>query len=36
VLHGKAAISIDLARRPEIWLGGLKHGPGAETWLKAR
>lgn len=36
VLHGKAAISIDLARRLEIWLGGSKHGPGAETWLKGQ
>lgn len=33
VLNGKAAISIDMARRLEIWLGGPKHGARAETWL---
>ena len=33
VLNGKAAVSIDLARRLEIWLGGPKRGARAETWL---
>lgn len=37
VLHGHAAISVDLARRLEIWLrkpdGG---GPGAEVWLRGQ
>ncbi|ASK34897.1 HigA family addiction module antitoxin [Alloalcanivorax mobilis] len=34
VLNGKAAISIDLARRLEIWLGGPERGAHAETWLR--
>lgn len=34
VVNGKAAVSIDLARRLEIWLGGPKKGPSAETWLR--
>ncbi|HIK75716.1 MAG: HigA family addiction module antitoxin [Alcanivorax sp.] len=33
VLNGKAAVSIDLARRLEIWLGGPERGARAETWL---
>ncbi|KAF0808022.1 XRE family transcriptional regulator [Alcanivorax xiamenensis] len=34
VLNGKAAISIELARRLEVWLGGLERGARAETWLR--
>ena len=34
VLHGHAAISIDMARRLEKWLGGPKHGPSADSWLR--
>lgn len=37
VLHGHAAISVDLARRLEVWLrkpGG--RGPSAETWLRGQ
>jgi addiction module HigA family antidote len=33
VLNGRAAISVDLARRLERWLGGSKKGPSAESWL---
>lgn len=33
VLHEQAAISVDLARRLELWLGGPEHGPSAESWL---
>jgi addiction module HigA family antidote len=36
VLNGRAAISIDLARRLEIWLGGPKKGPSAESWLQGQ
>lgn len=36
VLHGRAAISVDLARRLEIWLGGPKDGPSAEVWLRGQ
>lgn len=36
VLNGRAGISVDLARRLEIWLGGPQHGPSAETWLKGQ
>ncbi len=36
VLHGRAAISVDLARRLEAWLGGPEQGPSAETWLKGQ
>jgi addiction module HigA family antidote len=36
VLHGKAAISVDLARRLEIWLGGSQRGPSAESWLRGQ
>lgn len=36
VLHGRAAISIDLARRLERWLGGPKNGPSAESWLRGQ
>lgn len=32
VLHGKAAISVDLALRLEAWLDG----PSAESWLKGQ
>lgn len=32
VLHGKAAVSIDLALRLEAWLDG----PSAESWLKGQ
>lgn len=34
VLHGHAAISIDMARRLEKWLGGPKRGPSADSWLR--
>lgn len=34
VLHGKAAISTDLALRLEQWLGNSGYGPTAETWLR--
>jgi len=36
VLHEHAAISVDLARRLEIWLGGPDKGPSAEVWLKGQ
>jgi len=35
VLHGRAAISVDLARRLEAWLRKPDgRGPSAETWLR--
>lgn len=37
VLHGHAAISVDLARRLEAWLRKPNgRGPGAETWLRGQ
>jgi len=36
VLNGRAAISVDLARRLELWLGGPKKGPSAESWLRGQ
>jgi addiction module HigA family antidote len=33
VLHEQAGISVDLALRLELWLGGPNKGPSAETWL---
>ena len=37
VLHGHAAISVDLARRLEAWLRKPDHrGPSAETWLRGQ
>ena len=34
VLHGHAAISVDFARRLEVWLRKPNgRGPSAETWL---
>ena len=36
VLHGRAGISVDLARRLELWLGGPNSGPSAETWLRGQ
>ncbi len=33
VLHGRASISVDLAQRLELWLGGPEAGPSAESWL---
>jgi len=37
VLHGHAAISVDLARRLEAWLRKPNgSGPSAETWLKGQ
>ena len=36
VVNGKAAISADMARRLEIWLGGPKRGPSAESWCSAQ
>ena len=35
-LNGKAAISPDMARRLEAWLGGPDHGPSAESWLRGQ
>jgi len=37
VLHGRAAISVDLARRLEAWLRKPNgRGPSAETWLRGQ
>lgn len=37
VLHGRAAISVDLARRLEVWLAKPDgRGPSAETWLRGQ
>lgn len=36
VLHGRAGVSIDLARRLEKWLCGPDAGPDAEVWLKGQ
>lgn len=37
VLHGHAAISVDLARRLELWLRKPNgKGPSAETWLRGQ
>lgn len=37
VLHGHAAISVDLARRLEQWLSGPDgRGPSAESWLRGQ
>lgn len=37
VLHGHAAISIDLARRLEVWLQQPSgRGPSAESWLRGQ
>lgn len=36
VLHGHSAISVDLARRLELWLGGPNAGPSAEVWLRGQ
>lgn len=36
VLHGHAGISVDLARRLELWLGGPAAGPSAESWLRGQ
>ena len=37
VLHGHAAISVDLARRLEAWLSKPdQRGPSAETWLRGQ
>lgn len=36
VLHGHAGISVDLARRLELWLGGPEKGPSAESWLRGQ
>lgn len=37
VLHGRAAISVDLARRLEAWLAKPDgRGPSAETWLRGQ
>lgn len=37
VLHGHAAISVDLARRLEAWLRKPDgRGPSAETWLRGQ
>lgn len=34
VVHGHAAISVDMARRLELWLRGPGNGPSAESWLE--
>ncbi len=34
LIHGLSGISADMARRLKAWLGGPKHGPSAESWLK--
>lgn len=36
VLNCRAGISVDLARRLELWLGGPKKGPSAESWLRGQ
>lgn len=36
VLNSRAGISVDLARRLEVWLGGPKKGPSAESWLRGQ
>lgn len=36
VLNGRAAISVDLARRLERWLNGPDKGPSAESWLRGQ
>lgn len=36
VLNCRAGISVDLARRLELWLGGPKKGPSAESWLQGQ
>jgi addiction module HigA family antidote len=36
VLNGHAGISVDLARRLELWLGGPDKGPSAESWLRGQ
>lgn len=36
VLNGHAGISVDLARRLELWLGGPGKGPSAESWLQGQ
>ncbi|MGE4370935.1 MAG: HigA family addiction module antitoxin [Burkholderiaceae bacterium] len=37
VLHGRAAVSVDLARRLEAWLRKPDgRGPSAETWLRGQ
>lgn len=36
VLNGRAAISVDLARRLERWLNGPHKGPSAESWLRGQ
>ena len=34
LINGQAGISADMARRLEVWLGGPKKGPSAESWLR--
>lgn len=36
VLHERAAISVELARRLELWLDGSDNGPSAEVWLRGQ
>jgi addiction module HigA family antidote len=36
VLNCRAGISVDLARRLELWLGGPEKGPSAESWLRGQ
>lgn len=32
LIHGQSGISADMARRLEVWLGGPRNGPSAESW----
>ncbi len=34
LIHGQSGISADMARRLEMWLGGPKKGPSAESWIR--
>jgi addiction module HigA family antidote len=34
LIHGQSGISAEMARRLEVWLGGPKRGPSAESWLR--
>jgi antitoxin HigA-1 len=34
LINGQSGISADMARRLEVWLGGPKKGPSAESWLR--
>jgi len=34
LINGQSGVSADMARRLEVWLGGPRRGPSAESWLK--